>query len=48
MIPTTTCIARILDESIELSGYHLTTGVSNSYGVIHKLSVFCFLIQIVV
>ncbi|XP_076235574.1 cytochrome P450 family 24 subfamily A member shade [Calliopsis andreniformis] len=26
MIPTTTCIARILDEPIELSGYHLTTG----------------------
>ncbi|XP_033298901.1 ecdysone 20-monooxygenase isoform X3 [Bombus bifarius] len=32
MIPTTTCIARILDEPIELSGYHLTTGVSNDCG----------------
>ncbi|XP_033344817.1 ecdysone 20-monooxygenase isoform X1 [Bombus vosnesenskii] len=28
MIPTTTCIARILDEPIELSGYHLTTGTT--------------------
>ncbi|KAK1116630.1 hypothetical protein K0M31_018249 [Melipona bicolor] len=28
MIPTTTCIARILDESIELSGYHLTAGTT--------------------
>ncbi|CAK9822867.1 Ecdysone 20-monooxygenase [Anthophora retusa] len=26
MIPTTTCIARILDEPIELTGYHLTAG----------------------
>ncbi|XP_043793071.1 ecdysone 20-monooxygenase isoform X3 [Apis laboriosa] len=31
LIPTTTCIARILDESIELSGYRLTAGVSNNY-----------------
>ncbi|XP_071868809.1 cytochrome P450 family 24 subfamily A member shade isoform X2 [Bombus fervidus] len=28
IIPTTTCIARILDEPIELSGYHLTTGTT--------------------
>ncbi|XP_043582585.1 ecdysone 20-monooxygenase isoform X2 [Bombus pyrosoma] len=28
MIPTTTCIARILDEPIELSGYRLTTGTT--------------------
>ncbi|XP_043255553.1 ecdysone 20-monooxygenase isoform X1 [Colletes gigas] len=26
VIPTTTCVARILDEPIELSGYHLTAG----------------------
>ncbi|CAL7949455.1 unnamed protein product [Xylocopa violacea] len=26
MIPTATCIARILDEPIDLSGYHLTAG----------------------
>ena len=26
VIPTTTCIARILDEPIELTGYHLTAG----------------------
>lgn len=30
IIPTAPCIARILDEPIELSGYHLKAGVSTN------------------
>ena len=28
LLPTAPCLARILDEPVELRGYHLQTGVS--------------------